>query len=190
MAVKSATKRRLIQEGMDEASAHLLADDRNMDKIRSMSLDEIAAALSVKKDSELVKSVMDVIRALGAGRRKRAPVERISVSEVAAENLTRFNPLNHQLVPHHELLPVEREQEELSPWDMVVDDGNGNIKIRRELLPKILITDPIVQVIKEHAESEDPELLAGWMHNRILKIVRRSPSSGISTAYRLIVEGG
>ena len=33
-----------------------------------------------------------------------------------------------------------------------IDDETGLPKIAKELLPKILITDPVVQVLKEQAE--------------------------------------
>jgi DNA-directed RNA polymerase subunit H (RpoH/RPB5) len=79
------------------------------------------------------------------------------------------------------------------------DEETGKDRLAKELLPKILITDPVVQVIKEVAESEDnnrlaadPDhkpLAAGWIADRVLKVVRQSPSAGRSIAYRLIVEG-
>ena len=40
--------------------------------------------------------------------------------------------------------------------------------------------------------AEDPDHLplpAGWLADRVLKVVRKSPSAGVSEAYRLIVEG-
>ena len=61
-------------------------------------------------------------------------------------------------------------------------------RLAKELLPKILITDPAVQAIKESTELEADDLPAGWLANRVLRIVRHSPSAGSSTAYRLIVE--
>ena len=30
---------------------------------------------------------------------------------------------------------------------------------------------------------------AGWLADRVLKVIRRSPSAGVTVAYRLIVEG-
>ena len=79
------------------------------------------------------------------------------------------------------------------------DEETGKDRLAKELLPKILITDPVVQVIKEVAEAEDharlaadPDhkpLAAGWIADRVLKVVRQSPSAGRSVAYRLIVEG-
>jgi len=45
-----------------------------------------------------------------------------------------------------------------------------------------------VQAIKEAVEVGDDELPAGWLANRILRVIRYSRSAGSSTAYRLIVE--
>ena len=121
----------------------------------------------------------------------------------------RFNALNHELVPHQELVGAANiseeeqyniEKEELAPWQMVeIDDETGKERIQKELLPKILITDPVVQVLKEQAESidnaklaADPDhkpLAAGWIADRVVKVIRQSPSAGKSVAYRLIVEG-
>ena len=80
-----------------------------------------------------------------------------------------------------------------------IDDETGEPRIAKELLPKILITAPVVQVIKEHAENidnaklaADPEhkpLAAGWIADRVVKVIRNSPSAGKTIAYRLIVEG-
>jgi DNA-directed RNA polymerase subunit H (RpoH/RPB5) len=55
-------------------------------------------------------------------------------------------------------------------------------------LPKILITDPAIQAIKEVEELGNSELPAGWLTNRVVKVVRYSKSAGSSTAFRLIVE--
>ncbi|MGB0725601.1 MAG: DNA-directed RNA polymerase subunit RpoH/Rpb5 C-terminal domain-containing protein, partial [Candidatus Poseidoniaceae archaeon] len=121
----------------------------------------------------------------------------------------RFNPLNHAMVPHQELLGAPNisseeqfavEAEELEPWDLVREDPEtGERRLAKELLPKILITDPVVQVIKEAAEAQDVAALAanpdhkplasGWIADRVLKVVRKSPSAGVAVAYRLIVEG-
>ena len=116
---------------------------------------------------------------------------------------------NHVLVPHQELVgeaniseadQLAIEMEALAPWKMVLPDPEtGEDRLAKELLPKILITDPVVQVIKELAEAEDsaahmanPDhtpLAAGWIADRVLKVVRQSPSAGQTVAYRLIVEG-
>ncbi|MBT4065918.1 MAG: DNA-directed RNA polymerase subunit H [Euryarchaeota archaeon] len=113
---------------------------------------------------------------------------------------TKFNALNHILVPHQELVPVEDEEEALAPWGLLAtDEETGEPRLAKELLPKILITDPVVQVIKETVESarekesegdeEITPLPAGWLSDRVLKVIRKSPSAGKSVAYRLIVEG-
>ena len=69
------------------------------------------------------------------------------------------------LVPHQELVGAANitaeeqlaiETEELAPWKMIQPDPEtGEERLAKELLPKILITDPVVQVIKELAEAED-----------------------------------
>ena len=108
--------------------------------------------------------------------------------------------LNHIFVPHQELVPVEDEESELEPWGLLgIDDETGEPRLAKELLPKILITDPVIQVIKEtvekeaNAQTEEDEehtpLPAGWLADRVLKVTRKSPSAGVSIAYRLIVEG-
>ena len=82
---------------------------------------------------------------------------------------------------------------------LTTDEETGEPRLAKELLPKILITDPVVQVIKETVErkrdsevgdgEEAVPLPAGWLADRVLKVVRQSPSAGVSVAYRLIVEG-
>ena len=95
---------------------------------------------------------------------------------------------------------VEDEEEALAPWGLLAtDEETGEPRLAKELLPKILITDPVVQVIKETVESarekesegdeEITPLPAGWLSDRVLKVIRKSPSAGKSVAYRLIVEG-
>ena len=68
----------------------------------------------------------------------------------------------------------------------------------KELLPKILITDPAVQAIKEYKEDKrrkeieegirEDDYAAGWLANRVVRVIRYSRSAGSSTAFRLIVE--
>ena len=77
----------------------------------------------------------------------------------------------------------------MSPWGLEMEDISGEgTRLAKELLPKILITDPAVQVLKEIAELENEELPAGWLTNRVVRVQRTSLSSGTTTAYRLIVE--
>ena len=40
---------------------------------------------------------------------------------------------------------------------------NGEDRLAKELLPKILITDPSVQALKEMEEADRADLPAGWL---------------------------
>ena len=193
MAVKSSTKKRLMELGSSEQHALRLADDANMDTIKRMTVDQGAKKLELETGDTDLENVMAVIREQMASR-KRSRTGRITISRKALldadipQGTDRFNVLNHILVPHHELVPPEEEEQTLAPWGVLQNQPDGSIRLARELLPKILITDPAVQAIKEAVETEDDELPAGWLTNRIIRVVRHSRSAGSSTAYRLIVE--
>ena len=204
-----------MELGVSEEFAHKLATDRNMTDIKAMSSDEIASTLGESKDSEQFINTMSIIAEQGSRRRAAKKSKKITIRSKAIDDFDRpeitlrFNALNHELVPHQELVGAaniseeeqfEVESNELAPWQMLQpDEETGEDRLAKELLPKILITDPVVQVIKETEESADnarlaadPEhkpLAAGWIADRVLKVVRRSPSAGQSVAYRLIVEG-
>ena len=75
----------------------------------------------------------------------------------------RFNPLNHALVPLHELVPDEAVPSILEMYSIV-----------KEQLPKIRSTDPAVQV-------------TGAAPGQLVRITRDSPTAGKHTAYRLVV---
>ena len=193
MAVKSSTKKRLMELGISEQHAHRLADDANLDAIKRMTVEQVAKKLELDMESQDLENVMAVIREQ-INSRKRSRTGRITLSRKAILDADiptgddRFNVLNHILVPHHELVPVEEEEASLAPWDMMVNNADGSKRLAKELLPKILITDPAIQAIKESVEAEDDELPAGWLTNRVVRIVRYSRSAGSSTAFRLIVE--
>ncbi len=215
MPVKSATKKRLIELGVEEAAAHKLATDRNMADIKKMSPDEVAAELNVSKDSQVHQDVMRIIADQGSRRRAAKKSRKLTIRAKAIDEYDRpelsirFNPLNHVMVPHQELVGAANisedeqyhvEAEALAPWQLeVMDEETGVARLAKELLPKVLITDPAVQVIKEAAEAEDMAMLAadpdhrplaaGWIADRVLKVVRRSPTAGTAVAYRLIVVG-
>jgi DNA-directed RNA polymerase subunit H (RpoH/RPB5) len=215
MVVKSATKKRLMELGVSEEYAHKLATDRNMTDIKNMSHDDVASTLGISKDAEEFVNTMNIIAEQGSRRRAQKKSTKITIRAKAIDDIdrpeitSRFNALNHVLVPHQELVgaanisPEEQlaiEMAELAPWRMMQPDPEtGEDRLAKELLPKILITDPVVQVIKETEEAKDsaahmadPDhrpLAAGWIADRVLKVVRQSPSAGRTIAYRLIVEG-
>jgi len=193
LVVKSSTKKRLVELGVPEEQAHKLADDANMDAIKQMSVDEVAKKIGVDVDSAELEKVMGIIREQGT--RKRTRSRRITISQKAIDDddiptgTDRFNVLNHHLVPHHELLAEDEEATALAPWALEMADISGEgTRLAKELLPKILITDPAVQVLKETEEIANDELPAGWLTNRVVRVRRYSISSGTTTAYRLIVE--
>lgn len=193
MAVKSSTKKRLMELGISETHAHRLADDANMDAIKRMTVDQVAKKLELETGDTDLENVMAVIREQMASR-KRTRTGRITISRKALLDADiptgddRFNVLNHILVPHHELVPVDEEESALAPWGLSQEGPDGTTRLAKELLPKILITDPAVQAIKESVEVGDDELPAGWLANRVVRVVRYSRSAGSSTAFRLIVE--
>ena len=193
MAVKSSPKKRLMELGISETHAHRLADAANMDAIKRMTVEQVAKKLELDMESQDLENVMAVIREQ-INSRKRTRTGRITLSRKAILDSDiptgddRFNVLNHILVPHHELVSVEDEESSLAPWDMMVNNADGSKRLAKELLPKILITDPAIQAIKESVEVENDDLPAGWLTNRIVRIVRYSRSAGSSTAFRLIVE--
>jgi DNA-directed RNA polymerase subunit H (RpoH/RPB5) len=215
MVVKSATKKRLMELGVSEEYAHKLATDRNMTDIKNMSHDDVASTLGISKDAEEFINTMQIIGEQGSRRRAQKKSTKITIRSKAIDDLdrpeitSRFNALNHELVPHQELVgpanvseaeQLAIEMAELAPWQMMQPDPEtGEDRLAKELLPKILITDPVVQVIKEMEEAKDhaetvanPDhrpLAAGWIADRVLKVVRQSPSAGRTVAYRLIVEG-
>ena len=204
-----------MELGVSDEYAHKLATDRNMTDIKNMSHDEVASTLGISKDAEEFINTMNIIAEQGSRRRAAKKSTKITIRAKAIDELdrpeitSRFNALNHELVPHQELVgdanispeaQLAIEMEELAPWEMMqLDPETGEERLAKELLPKILITDPVVQVIKETEEAKDaaasladPDykpLAAGWIADRVLKVVRQSPSAGRTVAYRLIVEG-
>jgi len=70
--------------------------------------------------------------------------------------------LKHELVPHHEILEEEEVEKLLKIYN-----------IKKEQLPRILIDDPVVKAIK--AKEGD-----------VIKIVRKSPTAGVSVMYRVV----
>ena len=75
-----------------------------------------------------------------------------------------FNVLTHELVPEHIIIDNDERKELLEKFN-----------ITPQQLPKILKNDPVVKAIE--AEEGD-----------ILKIVRDSPTAGVTLYYRLVVK--
>jgi len=79
------------------------------------------------------------------------------------ENVSGWRVSNHELVPKHEIM----SQDEIA-------DLLKRYKVKIEQLPKLLVTDPVAKEIG--AEVGD-----------IVKVTRKSPTSRVSVAYRLVV---
>ena len=192
MAVKSSTKKKLIELGVTEDHASAMANDTNLSQLKMLSADEIGARIGLKGDDEVVERYMAILRDQPTRNRKSRSVKRTITQKMEDEDIPahgdRFNILNHELVPHHELVDVDDEERVLFPWGLLTTDAEGNPRLAKERLPKILINDPAVQVLKEMEESKVEGLPAGWLTNRVVKVVRYSRSAGSAVAYRLIVE--
>jgi len=74
-----------------------------------------------------------------------------------------FKPLEHKMVPNHEILNEEEVKELISEYT-----------IEKEQLPKIRVSDPVSISIK--AKVGD-----------VIKITRLSPTSGKSFFYRMVI---
>jgi DNA-directed RNA polymerase subunit H len=70
--------------------------------------------------------------------------------------------LKHELVPHHEILSEEEVEKLLKTYN-----------IKKEQLPRIRIDDPVAKAI--NAKEGD-----------VIKIIRKSPTAGVSVAYRVV----
>ena len=64
MAVKSSTKKRLIELGIPEDHAHKLADDANLDAIKRMSREQVAKKVGVEEGASELDHIMTVILSL------------------------------------------------------------------------------------------------------------------------------
>ena len=157
-----------------------------MDAIRRMTREEVAKRTDLDDQTELDR-VMAIIEEQSKSRR-RSSSSSVTLTRAAAlledipEGNDRFNVLNH-IWSHTTSCRNRKGNRRTLPWNMMRTDQEGNQRLAKELLPKILITDPAVQAIKEATELQTEDLPAGWLANRILKIVRHSPSAGSSVAY-------
>ena len=78
--------------------------------------------------------------------------------------MVEFDVISHQLVPEHIVL-TDKEAESVL----------GKYRITKEQLPKVLITDPCVKRI-------------GAKVGDVVKIIRSSPTAGVSEFYRLVID--
>lgn len=76
----------------------------------------------------------------------------------------KFSILEHELVPKHEVMTADEVAELLKRYGL-----------RKEQLPKIKKSDPVIREIK--AEVGD-----------VVRITRRSRTAGKSLSYRLVIE--
>lgn len=90
--------------------------------------------------------------------------------------LTRFNILNHEYVPEHEVITAEEVEELLATY---------NVRINQ--LPRIRISDPAIEVLNETALAKGAEEIKP---KDVVKITRSSHSAGFSVSYRVVVSRG
>ena len=148
---------------------------------------------------------MSIIAEQGSRRRAAKKSKKITIRSKAIDDFDRpeitlrFNALNHVLVPHQELVGAaniseeeqfEVESEALSPWKMVQpDDETGEDRLAKELASKDSDHRPRCSGHQGSRRSRRPRpglrldpdhkpLAAGWIADRVLKVVRQSPSAG------------
>lgn len=81
-----------------------------------------------------------------------------------------FNVLEHELIPEHHLLQ-EKEAERILK----------ELRLTKDQLPKIRLADPCIRAL---------DAIAGPVEEgMVVKIVRRSPTSGVAVCYRIVVRG-
>ncbi len=81
-----------------------------------------------------------------------------------------FNVLEHELVPEHYLLKNDEAEKVLT-----------ELRLTKDQLPKIRLSDPCVIALDR--------IFGPVEEGQIVKITRRSPTSGVSVCYRLVVRG-
>lgn len=81
-----------------------------------------------------------------------------------------FNVFNHELVPAHYLLSEDEAK-------VVLKD----LHIDKDQLPKIRRSDPCIRLLEDK--------YGPIKEGRMIRIVRKSPTSETAVAYRLVVRG-
>ena len=81
-----------------------------------------------------------------------------------------LNVLEHELGPEHHLLSEKDAEKVLK-----------DLKLTKDQLPKIRLGDPAIRVL---------DAIAGPVEEGMMvKIVRKSSTSGVSVCYRLVIRG-
>lgn len=83
---------------------------------------------------------------------------------VSKKNISKVNILDHVLVPRHRVLLVEEKEALLKKYN-----------VKPSQLPKILSSDPVVAAL-------------GAKPGDVIEVTRKSPVSGATLAYRIVVE--
>ena len=81
-----------------------------------------------------------------------------------------FNVFNHDLVPAHHLLTEDEVKAVLV-----------RLHIDKDQLPKIRRSDPCIRLLEDK--------YGPIKEGRVIKIIRKSPTSEVAVAYRLVVRG-
>ena len=81
-----------------------------------------------------------------------------------------YNVMEHDLVPNHIILTDKEANEVFS-----------RLKITKDQLPKIRITDPCIKHLERHGDPVK--------EGSVVRIIRNSKTAGIAVAYRLIIRG-
>ena len=81
--------------------------------------------------------------------------------------MTEFNVLMHELVPEHHVVHEKDETDILK-----------KLKVSKDQLPKIRRTDPVIAQLEE--------ILGEIREGRMIKIIRKSLTAGVSVAYKVI----
>ncbi len=94
---------------------------------------------------------------------------------IFVEEDVQFNVFCHDLVPAHYLLNDEEAKKVLA-----------ELKVNKDQLPKIRRSDPCIRLLDAlEQENGRPAIKEG----RVVKVVRKSLTSDMSIAYRLVIRG-
>ncbi|MCI4433953.1 MAG: DNA-directed RNA polymerase subunit H [Thermoplasmata archaeon] len=83
--------------------------------------------------------------------------------------MRKINVMEHELVPEHHLISEEEEKKLLQ-----------DLGTEKESLPKIKRNDPAIKMLERIYGPIRP--------GRVIKIIRKSPTSGKYIAYRVVTE--